>query len=113
MTKSEKGRDVILTRSVVRKDLQDAPQTFAEYPDQEERAKESMIAQVDQSQPSTGAEVPRQQVNNEPGSLVSMMIEVQPDGAQYHTYNGIAVAHGVHTVHMYVHTYMSHICTVQ
>ena len=33
-TKSEKGRDVILTRSVVRKHLQDASQAFAEYPDQ-------------------------------------------------------------------------------
>ena len=47
LTKSEKGRDVILTRSVVRKHLQDAPQTFAVYPDQEERAEESLIAQVD------------------------------------------------------------------
>jgi len=47
LTKSEKGRDVILTRSVVRKHLPDAPQTFAEYPDWEERAEESMIAQVD------------------------------------------------------------------
>ena len=28
LTKSEKGRDVILTRSVVRKHLQDAPQAF-------------------------------------------------------------------------------------
>jgi len=37
---------------------------------------------VDQPQLPTGAEVPRQQVNNEPGSLVSMMIEVQPDGSQ-------------------------------
>ena len=31
LTKSEKGRDVILTRSVVRKHLQDAPQAFAVY----------------------------------------------------------------------------------
>jgi len=38
LTKSEKGRDVILTRSVVRKHLPDALQTFAEYPYQEERA---------------------------------------------------------------------------
>jgi hypothetical protein len=47
LTKREKGRDVILTKSVVRKHLQDAPQMFAEYPDWEERAEESMIAQVD------------------------------------------------------------------
>ena len=30
----------------------------------------------------TGAEVARQQANNEPGSLVSMLIKVQPDGSQ-------------------------------
>jgi len=47
LTKSEKGRDVILTRSVVRKHLQDAPQAFAVYPDWEERAEESTIAKVD------------------------------------------------------------------
>ena len=48
LTKSGKGRDdVILTRSVVRKHLPDAPQTCAVYPDWEERAEESMIAQVD------------------------------------------------------------------
>ena len=66
----------------MRKHLQDAPQTFAEYPDWEERAEEAMIAQVDRPQLPTGVEVPRQQVNNEPGSLVSMLIEVQPDGTQ-------------------------------
>ena len=41
-----------------------------------------MIAQVDRPWLPTGAEVPRQQINHEPGSLVSMLIEVQPDGSQ-------------------------------
>ena len=41
-----------------------------------------MIAQVDQLQLPTGAEVPRHQDIGEPGSLVSMLIEVQPDGSQ-------------------------------
>jgi len=41
-----------------------------------------MIAQVDQSWLYTGAEVPRQQDIGGPGSLVSMLIEVQPDGSQ-------------------------------
>ena len=82
LTKSEKGRYVILTRRVVRKLLQDAPQTFAVYPDQEERVEESMIAQVDCPWVSIGAEVPRQQDNSGPGSLVSKLIEVQHDGSQ-------------------------------
>ena len=60
----------------------DAPQIFAVYPDQEERAEESMIAQVYQPRLPTGAEVLRQQVNNESGSLVSMLNEVQPYGPQ-------------------------------
>ena len=47
LTKSEKGRDVILTHSVVRKHHQDAPQTYAEYPDQKERAEEMTAVQVD------------------------------------------------------------------
>jgi len=47
LTKSEKGRDAVLTKNVVRKHLQDAPQTLAEYPDWEERAEESKRAQVD------------------------------------------------------------------
>ena len=59
---SEKGRYVISTRSVVRKHLQDAPQTSAVYPDQEERAEASVIDQVDQIWLPTGAEVPRQQL---------------------------------------------------
>ena len=41
-----------------------------------------MIAQVGQSWHPTCAQVPRQQVNNEPRSLVSLLIEVQPDGSQ-------------------------------
>ena len=41
-----------------------------------------MIAQVDQPWLPTGADKTRQQLNNEPGSLVSMLIEVQPDGSQ-------------------------------
>jgi hypothetical protein len=82
LSKSEKGRDVIQTRSVVRKHHQDAPQTFAEYPDQEERAEEVTMVQVDQPRLPLGTEVQGQQEKDEPGSLVSMLIEVQPDGSR-------------------------------
>ena len=41
-----------------------------------------MIAKVDQPGLPTGAEVPRQQDIGGPGSLISMLIEVQPDGSQ-------------------------------
>ena len=82
LTKSEKGRDVILTCSVVRKHHQDAPQTFAEYPDQEERAEEMTVVQVDRPRLPSGTELQGQQEKDEPGSLVSMLIEVQPDGSR-------------------------------
>jgi hypothetical protein len=42
-----------------------------------------MIAQVDRPWLPTGAEVPRQQDIGGPGSLVNMLIEVQPDGPSY------------------------------
>ena len=82
LTKSEKGRDVILRRSVVRKHPKDAPQTFTEYLDQEERAEEVTVNQVDQSKLPSGDEVQTQQQNEGPGSLVSMLVEVQPDGSR-------------------------------
>ena len=41
-----------------------------------------MIAKVDQPQLPTCADVLRQQDIGGPGSLVSMLIEVQPDGSQ-------------------------------
>ena len=82
LTKTEKGRDVILTHSMVRMHHQDAPQTFAEYPDQEERAEEMTVVQVDQPRLPSGTELQGQQEKDEPGSLVSMLIEVQPDGSR-------------------------------
>jgi len=73
---------VILTCSVVRKGHKDSPPTFAEHPDQEERAEEMTITQVDRPRLPSGAELQNQQLNDGPGSLVSMLIEVQPDGSR-------------------------------
>jgi hypothetical protein len=83
LTQSEKGRDVVLTRSVVRKRLLGDLETFAEYPDQEERAEERHVANVNKPRLPTGTEEQKSSERaNGAGSLVTMLFKRHDDGSR-------------------------------